>query len=110
VAATLTAVKDLVVPPGATEVTFTFAQLQSAANEADKNKDAISFRIESVLSGELLINGASAIGGVSLLSSGGTLTYRPAAGALGRIAGFTIRAFDGRVVSAAAIQVNLRVS
>jgi hypothetical protein len=109
-APTLTTVKDFTVPVGATEISIPFASLLAAANEADKNKDAITFRIDSVLSGELLINGSAVTGGSTLVSSGDTLVYRQATGATGRFSAFTIRAFDGRLNSLVATPVRVKIS
>lgn len=109
-APTLTSVKDLRVPPGAAEIAVPFATLLAAANESDKNKDAIRFRIDSVLSGELLINGEAVTVGTSLVGPGDTLTYRPAVGSIGRVGAFTLRAFDGRLYSLVAATVRVKIS
>lgn len=87
---------------------ITFAALLSAAGASDKNKDPITFRIESVLSGTLLLNGEAVSPGTTRFGPGQTLTYRAESGAIGSILAFSIRAFDGRVLSVNAPVVKVK--
>jgi hypothetical protein len=104
-APTLTSVKDIPAAVGAASVNISFATLLAAANESDKNKDSLQFRIESVLSGSANLGDVAVLPGVSLFGPGGVLTLLPASSAKGKVAAFTIRAYDGRLVSAAAVTV-----
>lgn len=103
-APTLTRLRDLTIAPGATEMAIPYSTLLSASDAKDPNRDAIRFRIMSVLDGTLLLNGAAVVGGESLLGPGDTLTFRPSnplAPRATRTAAFTLLAFDGRLPSAA---------
>jgi ankyrin repeat protein len=104
---TLTAIATL---PGATEDTpfvITYATLAAAANEADADGDAISFRIESVTTGTLTKNGLPVAAGSTLLSSGESLVWHSASSANGRLNAFTVRAWDGLAASATTVMVKV---
>ena len=66
---------DALAPPPT--VNITLAQVISAANEADKDRDGLSFIIESVLDGTLSINGEAVTPGVSILRADAPLVWTP---------------------------------
>ncbi len=113
-APTLTSVKEIkfaAPAPGTNPpVQISFATLLASANESDKNKDPISFRIESVLTGGLSIGDTAVTPGTTLFSAGQTLTYQPTAEAVGSVLAFTIRAYDGRLYSSTSVVVKLRIN
>lgn len=87
-----------------------YPNLSAAANEADVDGDAISFRVEEVLSGTLTKNGAAITPGNTLLSAGETLAWTPAANENGLIAAFSVVAYDGTDVSSPPVTVNINVN
>ncbi|NGZ05237.1 MAG: DUF4347 domain-containing protein, partial [Magnetococcales bacterium] len=98
---------------GATEdtaYTITYTALAAAANEADAENNPISFRVEAVSSGTLTKNGSPVVAGTTLLASGESLVWTPAANANGTLEAFTVKAHDGQTASATAIAVNVAVS
>ncbi|MCX6857074.1 MAG: tandem-95 repeat protein, partial [Verrucomicrobia bacterium] len=90
--------------------TLSYATLLAASNAADANGDAISFRIESVTSGTLTLSGANVAPGTSLVTSADSLVWTPAENANGTLAAFTVKAWDGALASATAVQVNVSIS
>ncbi len=84
-----------------------YDDLLSASNAADTTPgDEISFRIQSVLSGTLTLNGNPVQPGVTLIEPGDVLDWTPANGtAPGVVMAFTVRAFDGTSVSATNVNV-----
>ena len=109
-APTLTTVATL---PGATEdtaFTITYATLAAAANAADVEEDTLSFRIEAVSSGTLSKGGTPVTAGSTLLAAGESLVWTPAADANGTLNAFTIKAWDGALASATAVQVRVAVA
>ncbi|MBK8205281.1 MAG: tandem-95 repeat protein [Planctomycetes bacterium] len=108
-APTLTSVATI---PGATEDTpfnITFATLSTAANEADIDSVTIDFRVESVVTGTLLI-GVTPVAPGTVITSTDTLIWQGAQDANGVLAAFTIRAWDGALASATAITVNVNTA
>lgn len=109
-APTLTAVGTL---SGAWEdcaFTISYAALVAAANEADAEGDALSFRVEGVASGALTKDGTPVAAGSTLLGPGESLVWTPAADAHGTLNAFTLRAWDGQAASAAPVQVLVDVT
>jgi hypothetical protein len=91
--------------------TITYAALAAAANEADSDSPTISFRVEGVSSGTLTKNGSAVSPGTTLLGPGEQLVWTPAANANGTLAAFSVKAWDGALVSTtAAVQVNVSVA
>lgn len=92
--------------------TVTYAQLAPPrSNAADADNDPISFRIQSVSSGTLTLpGGAAVVPGTTLLAAGQTLIWNPPAGATGALPAFTVRAWDGLLHSASAVQVTINVT
>jgi VCBS repeat-containing protein len=108
-APTLTTISPLTGASEGIAYTITYAALASAANAADAEGSAISFRIEAVTSGTLTKNGVAIIAGSTLFSAGDSLVYT-AANNGSTINAFTIKAFDGVLASATAVQVTLNVA
>jgi hypothetical protein len=110
-APTLTLISTLAVPvssAGAASMTISYADVQAAANEADIDGNAISFRIESVNSAGILIKNSSAVTtGSTLLSVGESLVWTPPADATAPITAFSVKAFDGTTASANTIAVKV---
>jgi uncharacterized protein YjbI with pentapeptide repeats len=94
------------------EVSYT--SIAAAADEADVDGDAISFRIEAVSSGTLEKWSGSAWGavvpGTTLVATGEKLRWTPAIGTTGLQNAFTIKAWDGQFASATAVQLKIDAS
>ena len=108
---TLTSVATIT---GAEEDTFkeiTYADLAGAADEADVDGDALSFRIDALSNGTLeKWNGSSWVAvnpGSTYLATGEKLRWKAAANAHGSIDAFTISAYDGTAVSDTPIRFKL---
>ena len=104
-APTLTTIGTLT---GATEdipYTITYTALATAANEFDADGDLISFRVESVSSGILTKNGIAVVAGTTILYPTESLVWTPAANVNGTVSAFTVKAYDGSLLSSTAIQV-----
>ena len=80
---------------------ITFDELLAAAEVFDAEGNAIRFRIESVLQGELLKNGRPVIPGVTTLGFNEELEWRPGGREAGEtiVDAFTVRAFNGATIS-----------
>jgi alpha-tubulin suppressor-like RCC1 family protein len=110
-APTLTAV-DII--SGQTEgepMEISYTSIAAAADEADVDGDAISFRIEAVSSGTMQKWTGSAwaavVPGTTLVAAGEKLRWAPAVGTTGLQNAFTIKAWDGQLASATAIQLKV---
>lgn len=107
-APTLTAISVLSGATSGQPFTISYSALAAAANEADVDGGAISFRIESLGEGVTTKSG-SAVGVGTLLSSGQSFSWLPTFTA-GRIAtAFAVRAYDGAMMSAEPIDVRVDV-
>lgn len=93
-----------------TAYTLSYATLASAADEADPDGDSIHFLVTAVYSGSLTKNGVAAVANTTLLSSGETLVWTPAANANGTVTAFTIKAWDGTAASSSDVQVDISVA
>jgi VCBS repeat-containing protein len=93
-----------------TAFTVTYAMLASAADETDAQEDAISFRVELVTSGTLLLGGTAVIPGITTISSGQSLSWTPAANANGLLDAFTVRATDAAGASDLPAQVRVQTA
>lgn len=109
-APTLTSISTLTGASKNTAFTISYATLAAAANEADSNGDALSFRIEGVSSGTLTKNGSAVTGGTTLISSGDEVVWTPATNVTGTVAAFTVKAWDGTDASSSAVTVNVTVA
>ena len=107
---TLSAISTLAGGTEDTVYAVSFASLASAADEADLDGDAVSFRVEPVSSGTLRKGGVGVTSGVTLLGPGEQLDWTPALNANGTLAAFTVRAWDGTAASASAVQVSVSVA
>ncbi len=108
-APTLTTISTLSLATEDTPFTISYATLADAADEADVDGNAISFRIEAVSSGTLTKSGTAVTAGSTLLSTSESLVWTPASNANGTLAAFTVKAYDGTAASSTAIQVNVLV-
>lgn len=116
VAPTLTSVGTLTGVTQQTPIDIPFNTLKTLSNAQDANNDTISFRIESV-NGTLTItksgtnNPVPVASGTTIFSAGDKLTWTPPNGASGNsIQAFTIRAFDGLLLSSSNVQVSANVT
>lgn len=109
-APTLTTVSALTGATTATDFTISYNTLLAASNAADVDGDIVQFRIESVSSGTLTKNGSSVSAGSSTLASGESLVWTSAAGASGTVTAFSVRAYDGSLVSSTAVAVNITLT
>ncbi len=94
-----------------TAFTITYSTLAVAADEADVENSAISFRVEAVTNGTLtLTNGTPVTTNSTLLSSGGSWIWTPSANTNGTVNAFTIKAWDGTTNSVNTAQVKVTVT
>ncbi|MHC4562887.1 MAG: hypothetical protein ACYS8X_08965, partial [Planctomycetota bacterium] len=105
-APTLTSIDQLTGATQGEAFTITYAMLVGAANEADGDGDAISFRIESVLVGTLTKDGQAVVGGQTLLSAGESLVWQTEWRS-GDVGAFTVKAYDGTMTSRSAVTVRI---
>jgi RHS repeat-associated protein len=110
-APTLTSITVLSGAKKNTPFTITYETLAAAANEADVDSSVIQFRMEAVSSGTLTKGGAAIVPGVTLLGPGEAVVWTPATGVFGNsINAFTVKAYDGSLASATAVQVAVNVA
>jgi YHYH protein len=109
-APTLTTISTLTGGTEDTALSISYATLAAAADEADLDGNAISFRVEAVSSGTLTKSGSAVTAGSTLLSTGESLVWTPASNANGTLAAFTVKAYDGTAVSSTAVTVNVSVA
>jgi hypothetical protein len=109
-APTLTTISTLAGASARRTYTIAYADLLAASNAADADPGAVvSFRVESVQSGQLLKNGVAVTPGMTTLAAGESLEWRSAAGASGVTPAFTVVASDGTLVSTP-VAVSLNVA
>jgi autotransporter-associated beta strand protein len=111
-APTLTTVSTLTGATEDTGYTISYNDLIAAADEADVDAGTtLSFRIEAVSTGTLTKDGIAVVAGTTTLGSGESLVWTPAANANGAaLNAFTVKAYDGALASATAIQVKVDVA
>jgi hypothetical protein len=111
-APTLTTVDNITGAIEDTEHTITYANLITAANEADVDKNTtMQFKVSSVSTGNLKVDGTPfAAGSNDILTSGKELKWTPVQNTNGVIAAFKIKAFDGSLLSATAVTVSVNVT
>ena len=73
--------------------------LANASDARDIDGDAISFRVENVLSGSLRKGNEAIAPGSTLISSGESVAWNPPPNAHGTLDAFSVRAFDGGMAS-----------
>jgi hypothetical protein len=99
-APTLTMIDTLTGASARLTYTIAYADLLAASDAADIDvDDVISFRVESVTSGQLFKNGEAVTPGVTTLGVGETLEWRSAGDASGVTPAFVVVASDGSAVS-----------
>ncbi len=106
---TLTQIAPIIAPEGSTSVTITHSLLSLAANEADVETSPLSFRIESVSTGNLTKNGMAITAGSTLISSNDSVVWTPAGGTTGQVAAFSVVAWDGSLASATPVNVRIQI-
>src|SRR5438034_1230172 len=109
-APTLTTVSTLAGATEDTPFTISYATLAAAADEADVDGDALSFRVEAVRSGTLTKGGVTVTAGPTSVSSGENWVWTPATNANGTLSAFTIKAYDGSEASASAVTESLSLT
>ena len=107
---TLTTITELTGLDEDLSTTITYDTLAAAANDADADGDAISFRIETITTGTLTKDSVAVTEGSTTLGSGESLVWTPALDANGSLNAFTVKAFDGIIVSDTAVQVQVTVA
>jgi uncharacterized repeat protein (TIGR02543 family) len=107
---TLTAVSTLTGGTEDTDLTITHAALLAASDATALAATSPSFRVESVTSGTLTKGGVAVVAGTTLLGPNETLVWRPAVNANGTLDAFTVKAWDGSLASASAVQVKVAVA
>ena len=97
-----------------TPLEISHATLLQASDASDADGDDLQFLIAAVSSGSLeKWDGAAWVAvtpGSTLLASGETLRWTPAADATGELNAFTVKAYDGALASESAIQVTVDVA
>jgi hypothetical protein len=106
-APTLTAISNLTGGYEDTDCPISYAALAAAADEADVDNANISFRVETVSTGTLTKGGVPVTPGTTTLGPGETLVWRGASNANGVQDAFVVKAWDGQLASAAAVQVKV---
>ncbi|MDB6024967.1 MAG: hypothetical protein JWM68_1190 [Verrucomicrobiales bacterium] len=110
-APTLTAITTLTGAAEDVPLTISYDTLAAAANEADVEGGAISFRVEAINNGTLtLTNGTNVTIGSTLLATNGSWIWTPSANTNGTVNAFTVKAWDGALASASAVQVSANVA
>ncbi len=107
------AISTISVLAGATEgqaYNLSYAALASASDASDRESGAISFLIDTVLSGTLTKDGQPVTAGATLLSAGESLVWTPQAGLGDTHEAFTVKAFDGELASAGSTLVRIQVA
>jgi hypothetical protein len=90
--------------------TITFAALSAVASMSDVDGEPLSFRVVSIESGDLMLDGVAAQSGKSMFSSGSSLTWTPGGTSKGDIAAFRVAATDGQLDSEATFKVVIQVN
>ena len=86
---------------------ISYATLAAAADESDPDGNVLSFRVEAVSTGTLTKGGVPVTPGSTLLGTGETLVWTPGGDANGTLNAFTVKAYDGQLASAVAVQVRV---
>ncbi|NBO39296.1 hypothetical protein EBU99_12020, partial [bacterium] len=95
---------------------ISYANLHSQIAATDADNDVIRYKIMSIQSGTLAVNGAAAISSVTVgsepvLSTGQSLVWTPAADVSGSgLGAFTVKAYDGTADSSGSVTVKVNVS
>jgi surface antigen len=112
-APTLTTLQTLIGAHKGYPYTITYESLATAANEVDPDGDVVRFRIESISSGtkSLAKGGINVTPGTpqAILGPAESWVWTPAKGKTGVLDAFTMKAWDGNLASATAVQVKIKV-
>lgn len=110
-APTLTAIDIISGQTEGTPIEISFTSIAVAADEADVDGDVISFRVETISSGTLQKwNGsawAAVTPGTTLIAGSDKVLWTPADGTTGLQNAFTLKAWDGQLASANAVQLKV---
>ena len=94
-----------------TQVTITYEQLSLAADESDADGATIQFELAGINSGTLTTDGSTAVSLGALLSPGGQWIWLPPTDQNGDDnEGFTIRAYDGSLLSSSPVPVRFNIA
>ncbi len=105
-APTLTSITTLKGPSRWAPMTISFTSLKRASDAVDADGDAIRFRIESVNSGWLLMNGKAVTAGATL-ASGKNFVWVPPTSGGGVFNAFTVTAIDKHGAASSAVNVSV---
>lgn len=103
----LTTITALATATEDTDFSISYAALAAAADEAYGDGTTLSFRVEAVSTGVLKKNSVLVTPTSTLLSTGETFVWTPAANQNGTLNAFTVKAYDGTTASSSAIQVEV---
>jgi alpha-tubulin suppressor-like RCC1 family protein len=110
-APTLTAIDIISGQTEGTPIEISFTSIAVAADEADVDGDVISFRVETISSGTLQKwNGSTwsaVVPGSTLIAGSDKVLWTPADGSTGLQNAFTLKAWDGQLASANAVQLKV---
>ena len=110
-APTLTAIDIISGQTEGSPIEISFTSIAVAADEADVDGDVISFRVETISSGTLQKwNGSTwsaVVPGSTLIAGSDKVLWLPADGSAGLQNAFTLRAWDGQLASANAVQLKV---
>ena len=110
-APTLTTIDIISGQTEGTPIEISFTSIAAAADEADVDGDVISFRVETISSGTLQKwNGSTWVAvtpGTTLIAGSDKVLWTPADGATGLQNALTLKAWDGQLASANAVQLKV---
>ena len=110
-APTLTAIDIISGQTEGAPIEISSTSIAAAADEADVDGDVISFRVETISSGALQKwNGSAWVAvtpGTTLIAGSDKLLWTPADGSTGLQNAFTLKAWDGQLASANAVQLKV---
>jgi alpha-tubulin suppressor-like RCC1 family protein len=110
-APTLTTIDIISGQTEGTPIEISFTSIAAAADEADVDGDVISFRIETISSGTLQKwNGSAWVDvtpGTTFIAVSDKVLWTPADGSTGLQDAFTLKAWDGQLASANAVQLKV---
>lgn len=110
-APTLTAIDIISGQTEGAPIEISFTSIAAAADEADVDGDVISFRVETITSGTLQKWNGSAwvavVPGTTLIAGSDKVLWTPSDGSTGLQNTFTLKAWDGQLASANAVQLKV---
>ena len=87
------------VPLEGTAVRLTYNDLLKVATVSDPDGDTVSFKLMTLGSGVLLVDGVAAVAGETLITQASVMTWTPPANTIGTLEAFSLVAFDGERAS-----------